>query len=776
MAVEVKITGDISNLQKGLKTLTSDMGTLQKEAQEVGTKTRKSFADVTKEVSNTAQSLGEMRRELRNLRNVSFIGLDPEHIKYIRSRMAELTDGIGDFQAQVRTASADRIPALINGLQGIVAITQGVTASLGLFGVENEKLEKSMVQLIGASQALTTVYDLYEKQTLKVTASHIKEIAAKTGSTIATSIQTAVVSGATVAQKALNIAMLACPYVLIGTAIAGLAYAFATMSEEAELARISYEVWANRSRKLMLDLADATKKANEIFDSVNKQIEDFNDRNLTAGEKAQKQYILIAELQKQATVGMISQLEVKRQLISAEIEHGEAMYTWMQFIPEQGAIMRKGLDDLIARESKLAITIEESKKKYKEESKNITERGAEIKKSIDLIDEIRKKESENEKNSKKADEDKLKREADLRKARLQNIADYNAIIENGNKVFQQEIANGSLLSELENDKASKAIETAKAREEAERKYTQTATEALEEQFKNGEIGWSEYYVRLEVLEDEALQAKIKKFQEYTQTIKGGLQDLTSIATNLREIEQNELSSQIDADNKALEDSYAKKLADAGNNAYQRKQVDDWYNAQKTASEAKQIQQSEALAKKYKNIQKGLAIGTAITDGALAISNIWAIWASNPIVASALTILAAANTATQIGVISSQKFEKGGTGVIDGKSHRSGGTQFFGGEAEKDERWAIFSKEATSRNTGLEQFISAINNNRLVIDKDKMSSLLVGGNGKSNIMVVANFQGGEDLQGMHKLMRKNNKERNIGSNIYVKGIIKRTYLN
>ena len=39
--------------------------------------------------------------------------------------MAELTDGIGDFQAQINTASQDRIPALMDGLQGLVAVAQG---------------------------------------------------------------------------------------------------------------------------------------------------------------------------------------------------------------------------------------------------------------------------------------------------------------------------------------------------------------------------------------------------------------------------------------------------------------------------------------------------------------------------------------------------------------------------------------------------------------------------------------------------------------------------
>ena len=87
-----------------------------------------------------------MKKELRELRNMSFAGLSPEEIKQVRDRMAELTDAIGDFQAQIKTASADRIPALMDGLRGLIAVAQGVTGTLAMFGIETEKLDKAMVQ------------------------------------------------------------------------------------------------------------------------------------------------------------------------------------------------------------------------------------------------------------------------------------------------------------------------------------------------------------------------------------------------------------------------------------------------------------------------------------------------------------------------------------------------------------------------------------------------------------------------------------------------------
>lgn len=160
-------------------------------------------------------SLGEMKKELRELRNMSFANLNPEEIAQIRDRMAELTDQIGDFQSQIRTASADRIPALMDGLQGLVAVAQGVTGTLAIFGVETEKLDKAMVQLIGVSQALKTIQELQEKGTLRVAWATVKDTAAKAANAVAAKGQAMATTGATSATRALGKAMMTNPYTAI---------------------------------------------------------------------------------------------------------------------------------------------------------------------------------------------------------------------------------------------------------------------------------------------------------------------------------------------------------------------------------------------------------------------------------------------------------------------------------------------------------------------------------------------------------------------------------
>ena len=117
---------------------------------------------------------------------MSFKGLNPEQIAQVKARMAELTDQIGDFQTRIKVASTDAIPSVTNALSGLVGIAQGFTGTLAIFGIENKKLEQTMIGLISVSMALKEIQAMHEAQTLKVAAATIKETAAKVKLTIAT--------------------------------------------------------------------------------------------------------------------------------------------------------------------------------------------------------------------------------------------------------------------------------------------------------------------------------------------------------------------------------------------------------------------------------------------------------------------------------------------------------------------------------------------------------------------------------------------------------------
>ena len=166
------------------------------------------------------------------------------------------------------------------------------------------------------------------------------------------------------------------------------------------------------------------------------------------------------------------------------------------------------------------------------------------------------------------------------------------------------------------------------------------------------------------------------------------------------------------------------------------------------------------------------------DYAQGLVKIWSENASKVITipqAVALSALLTGVYATQLGVIKSQKFAQGGTDVLNGDSHNdsSGGIWFARDkQAENGERWAIFNREATMRNTGLADLIDDINFHNLVIDKDFMKK--VHGNDNA-VVLVNNFKGGEHIKAIREYL-----ESGKGGDKYLpdgriqKGITKRRY--
>jgi len=120
-------------------------------------------------------------------------------------------------------------------------------------------------------------------------------------------------------------------------------------------------------------------------------------------------------------------------------------------------------------------------------------------------------------------------------------------------------------------------------------------------------------------------------------------------------------------------------------------------------------QREEIERKAFEKQKKIDIATAIANGAIAITKTIAqlggLGAITPLGAASLALVGA-QTATQVGVIASQKFEDGG--VLSGPSHANGGIPFTvngvgGFEAEGGE--AIINKKSTAM---FKPLLSAIN--------------------------------------------------------------------
>ena len=288
LEANAKINAQISKNKETIKQYTNEID-----------KQRRNVGNYQEAVDTVNMSLGEMKKELLALRNMSFAGLSPEEIKQVRDRMAELTDGIGDFQNQIKTASADAIPAVMDGLQGLVAVAQGVTGTLAMCGIETEKLNKAMVQLIGVSQALKTAQELHEKGTIKVMLATIKDTAAKTANAVAAKGQAMATNGATKAVRALGRVMKSNPYGVIAAAAAAAVTAIvslvkvlkkqtsemreqAKMFEELKGIKDNYTAGLEVERQTMNNLFEEIKKTNAgseerrvLVDELNRKYKDY---------------------------------------------------------------------------------------------------------------------------------------------------------------------------------------------------------------------------------------------------------------------------------------------------------------------------------------------------------------------------------------------------------------------------------------------------------------------------------------------------------------------
>jgi hypothetical protein len=116
-----------------------------------------------------------------------------------------------------------------------------------------------------------------------------------------------------------------------------------------------------------------------------------------------------------------------------------------------------------------------------------------------------------------------------------------------------------------------------------------------------------------------------------------------------------------------------------------------------------------INRKYGEKQKKWSETMAIIKGALAVVQIWAQDSSFSWYEKlAQSIIVAAEVASEVSIIQSQKFARGGAGVLGGKVHASGGVPIPGiGVAEAGEHFSITSRAMTSKYGG--RTLDAISN-------------------------------------------------------------------
>ena len=258
-----------------------------------------------KQVGDFNTSIGEMRKEYKLLSKTSLFGKTPEEIKAIQSRMAELKDGIGDYQARINSMSLDPFQKMAQGIQVTSSMMAGLSGAVALFGGENEKMQEMMqktVSLMAIAQAAQTAADftkqnaigIFLKEKTKEIALRLKEIitinsttAANAAEAGAVNVTTTAKKAATVAQRLWNAAVNAFPAMAIITAVAAIGAGIALLvrsisSHNKEIKQAQQEVDGYRlavgklidANKYEMDIMQASGAAEtDIRKERNKQIQ-----------------------------------------------------------------------------------------------------------------------------------------------------------------------------------------------------------------------------------------------------------------------------------------------------------------------------------------------------------------------------------------------------------------------------------------------------------------------------------------------------------------------
>lgn len=267
----IKYDNEIKNVQKRIQLLTDKTS---------------EFKDIS------MMSLGEMKLELRRLKNTPLELASPEHMAAMKQRMAQLTDAVGDYGKQLRM-QGDSVNRFITTMQGMVGIVQAVSGTLALFGVENENVEKSMLALMNVSQALSTFHDLNEKGILKEIAARVRNTFAINAETAALRAQAATgglkkptsIKGVDVGKlslapigqqattaaggvKALGVAMKLLPWAALAAGIGAAIYGIVDYVSNLRELKEAQENW----KKVMTETSPAIKANKAIYDETIKSI------------------------------------------------------------------------------------------------------------------------------------------------------------------------------------------------------------------------------------------------------------------------------------------------------------------------------------------------------------------------------------------------------------------------------------------------------------------------------------------------------------------------
>lgn len=221
------------------------------------------------------------------------------------------------------------------------------------------------------------------------------------------------------------------------------------------------------------------------------------------------------------------------------------------------------------------------------------------------------------------------------------------------------------------------------------------------------------------------EARLQKRQQTMQQISEGFAQASTILNNVNQIEQNAITERFDKRRQKIEEEFSEQIKGAEGNAEAQERIKAERDEKLRQLDNKQQKEIQQANRRTAGIRKGVAIGEALINGALAVTRAYA--EGGPFAGPILAGLAGAVTATQVALISQQKFFEGG--MMKGKD-----VSFI--RANENGTESILNARATTA-VG-EEALNDFNSGRTQDALDKIQSSLSGGSRKS---IQLNIKGG-----------------------------------
>lgn len=374
------------------------------------------------------------------------------------------------------------------------------------------------------------------------------------------------------------------------------------------------------------------------------------------------------------------------------------------------------LDRLAKREKEE----EEQKKKAEKQAKNSEKLKQQREMKARKDAEIRRKEREREK---KREKEEAKREAERAIKTAERLAEAEKKARNKQKEEDEKTAKERADNIIEiNKEISLALMSDNARNRElsriahQERLTQGATELESAKLMAQELAI------IKAQEEEARkQSRETQMQQFTE----GFANASQALSNINQIEQSKISERFEERKAEMQSTFDAEIKGAEGNAEKQKQIK---TKRDEALKQLDLKRDKALAessKKLAGIRKAIAMGEAISNGALAITR--ALAEGGPFAGPILATGIGVTTATQVGLIAQQKLFEGG--MIKGKDTTMLTTNENGQES-------VLNRRGTS-SVG-ESALNDFNSGRTQDALDKIQSSISGSSGGG---VTLNIKGG-----------------------------------